>query len=494
MKAKPAKPTVTELPPSALELRIQSWTRHPIVYVIASVLLLLPCFWQSRIQAGDLSSHIYNAWLAQLIEAGKTTGLEVVARTTNVLFDLELSAFMRAFGAGAAQRIAVSLAVLIFVWGAFYFIARLSGVRPWFLLPVLAILAYGWTFHMGFFNMYVSLGLCLWAVGAAWDGKPKSLAIAAALLAVAYVAHGLPVAWALALGAYTWAARRTRPERLHQLLMAGLAGVVVLRFLLENATKTRWTWTQIISAVAADQAWTYDDTYLIVAVGLVVLWGALFFTLWRQNGAAALIRNVPFHFAAVTAAGIVILPTGVAVPGLLHGLVFIAERMSLALGICYCASIARARVTAASAYLALGLMLVYFGLLFRNDRVLNGYEDRMTAAVAALQGQRVVTGFSGDGLRSDPFLHMVDRACIGICYSYANYEPSTGQFRVRATGPNPIVASDYTDSWRLQVGQYVVKPSDLPLYRLTLDAAGGVTAQPLPPGQPNGVVSFSAIP
>ena len=146
MKAKPAKPikpAATEQPPSAFELRIQSWTRHPLAYAIASALLLLPCFWQSHIQAGDLSSHIYNAWLAQLIQSGKTTGLEVVSRTTNVLFDLALSTLLRTFGASAAQRIAVSLAVLIFVWGAFYFIARLSGRRPWFLLPVLAILAYG---------------------------------------------------------------------------------------------------------------------------------------------------------------------------------------------------------------------------------------------------------------------------------------------------------------------------------------------------------------
>jgi len=29
--------------------------------------------------------------------------------------------------------------------------------------------------------------------------------------------------------------------------------------------------------------------------------------------------------------------------------------------------------------------------------------------------------------------HSVDRACIGHCFSYSNYEPSSGQFRVRAS-------------------------------------------------------------
>ena len=35
------------------------------------MLLLIPCFWQSRLQMSDLESHIYNAWLAELIENGR---------------------------------------------------------------------------------------------------------------------------------------------------------------------------------------------------------------------------------------------------------------------------------------------------------------------------------------------------------------------------------------------------------------------------------------
>ena len=47
-------------------------------YLWASLLLLLPCYWQPRLQAGDLSSHIYNAWLVRLIEQGRTQGLVAV--------------------------------------------------------------------------------------------------------------------------------------------------------------------------------------------------------------------------------------------------------------------------------------------------------------------------------------------------------------------------------------------------------------------------------
>src|SRR5438128_6320615 len=91
------------------------------IYVPVSILVLLPVYWQPRVQAGDLSSHIYNAWLAQLIEAGRTEGLEIARQTTNILFDLMLGALLPLFGAELAQRISVSIAVLIFVWGAFRF-------------------------------------------------------------------------------------------------------------------------------------------------------------------------------------------------------------------------------------------------------------------------------------------------------------------------------------------------------------------------------------
>jgi len=42
-----------------------------------SLLVLAPCFWHSRIQAGDLSSHVYNAWLTGLLEQRPFPGLAI---------------------------------------------------------------------------------------------------------------------------------------------------------------------------------------------------------------------------------------------------------------------------------------------------------------------------------------------------------------------------------------------------------------------------------
>src|SRR5437660_11485202 len=102
--------------------------------VLISVLLLVPCFWHSRIQAGDLGSHVYNAWLAQLIEHHQISGLTIVCQWSNILFDLLLLNVGNLVGFVAAEKIVVSFAVLAFFWGTFSFLAGASGSPPWQLL------------------------------------------------------------------------------------------------------------------------------------------------------------------------------------------------------------------------------------------------------------------------------------------------------------------------------------------------------------------------
>lgn len=63
-------------------------------------------------------------------------------------------------------------------------------------------------------------------------------------------------------------------------------------------------------------------------------------------------------------------------------------------------------------------------------------------------------------------MHIVDRASIGHAFSYNNYEPSTGQFRVRASPGNPFVAAGFTIADKLQTGQYLVRPQDLPMVEI----------------------------
>jgi hypothetical protein len=103
---------------------------------------------------------MYNVWLAQCIDRGQLPGLYLERIYTNVLFDIW--ADWLAFGSGFVwgEKLAVATAVLTLFWGSWQLTRRMTRTDPWPVAPLLAMLAYGWVFHMGFLNFYWSLGFC----------------------------------------------------------------------------------------------------------------------------------------------------------------------------------------------------------------------------------------------------------------------------------------------------------------------------------------------
>ena len=439
-----------------------------------SVLLLVPCFWQQRIQAGDLSSHLYNAWLAQLIERGQAPGLTLARQSNNVLFDLMLSGLMRAFGAAAAQRIAVSVAVLVFFWGAFAFVWSSSRPckAPWQLAPCLAMLAYGWVYHMGLFNFYISLGLCVGALALVRRGKWWAMA-AILPLGIAYLAHPLPVAWAVGVLVYGRVAQALAPRRRVPLMIGTLAGLALAGLLLGAFFQTRRGVDQVVAMTGVDQVWVYGRYYIALALAVLAVWALCFQRVLHTRGAARTVLDVRFQLCALCAASLVLLPGGVLLPGFRSGLDYIPERMSLAGAVLFCALVASVRLPKPLVGAMAAIAVVFFGLSYADERALNAVETQMEQAVAQLPpGQRVVSALADPESRIQSLTHLVDRICVGRCFSYANYEPATAQFRVRVEHENPFVVSNYGDSWNIQTGGYVVKPRDLPLYNIDLCKPG----------------------
>ena len=85
-----------------------------LLLIALALVLLVPCFWQSHLQAGDFSSHIYNAWLTLEAEKGSVTGLETRWQWTNTLADLFLPRLLQWTGRAATERIASGIAVELF--------------------------------------------------------------------------------------------------------------------------------------------------------------------------------------------------------------------------------------------------------------------------------------------------------------------------------------------------------------------------------------------
>src|SRR5580704_15256212 len=167
-----------------------------------SIAVIVPCLWHRHIEAGDLGSHVYNAWLAELVQQGRAPGVYVVWQWNNILFDLLLFYSAKAFGFIAAEKIVVSVCVLIFFWGVFAFLKAVSGKPPWLLAPFIAMLSYGYIFHMGFMNYYLSLGLASLGLSFAWPLRTNGLIVAAILTPVMLLAHPLGFLWFLGTIAY----------------------------------------------------------------------------------------------------------------------------------------------------------------------------------------------------------------------------------------------------------------------------------------------------
>jgi hypothetical protein len=243
-----------------------------IRYLLVILLALVPCFWQKRIQAADLGSHVYNAWLVQLVAGGSTEGLTVVSQTTNILFDWLLDAALGLFGWSLGEKVAVAAAVALFVSGALAWIFAMAGKSCWWIAPSLLMLAYGWVFHMGFFNFYLGLGLAFWALALVWrEDSPRRWAGAVLLLIAAQFAHTLPIAWAVAMLGFHKIGRRLEPRHLPLWTLAGFAGVLAVRYVLMTFRNGQWQFP-IIPFIPADQAWVHGAKYYPALVALSIGW------------------------------------------------------------------------------------------------------------------------------------------------------------------------------------------------------------------------------
>ncbi|HYL63773.1 MAG TPA: hypothetical protein VE077_14230, partial [Candidatus Methylomirabilis sp.] len=167
-----------------------------------SAAVLLPCLWQRHIQGGDYASHIYNAWLAQLIRAGKAPGLYIVHQWNNILVDLALDRVSSLLGFAAAEKIVACVCVLIFFWGAFALITAATRRPPWVLAPAVAMVAYGWTFQLGFMNYYLAIGLAGFALAIFWRARGADWFYGAVVALIVLVAHPMVFVWLVAAACY----------------------------------------------------------------------------------------------------------------------------------------------------------------------------------------------------------------------------------------------------------------------------------------------------
>jgi hypothetical protein len=453
------------------------------------VALVIPCFWQPIVSGADLQSHLYNAWLVELINRGAIHGLWIGHQSTNVLIDVLLPGLMKCCGVSGAERIVTTALVQVFFWGAFHFISAVRGHTAYWLAPWLAILSYSFIFQVGLLNYYISCGLVFWLLAVLWRWRFGWRVLwAAPLLILSWLAHPLPVLWFLGVATYLWLARWVQLRFQMCLFLASVAALFLVRGYIVARYSTTWTHTQLRLWTGVDQSLLHGWPYLPVALGFLFFCAVL---LCQPENRWRAIVSVPAQAYFLNAVAIAVIPEFIRTSVDSTAASLIAERLSLLSGVLLLAVLARS--THRRWYLTAGLLTaaVFFAALYYDIRREASVEAKMEKLVEALPaGERVVSfvdlpygeersnGSMGEeGLTrlanwvSSHLLkrvrtHLLSRACMGHCFDYMNYEPSTGQFRIHAVPGNPVVLAVNKEVGTMEAGTYVVKASDLPLHAL----------------------------
>jgi hypothetical protein len=442
-----------------------------------SAAVLAPCFWHRMIVAGDLSSHLYNAWLAQLIERGQAPGLWLAHRWNNILFDLWLDALGRLFSLHVAEKIAVSLAVLIFFWGMFALVCAATRRAPWYLCPCLAMFAYGYSFHMGFMNFYISLGLAFFGMAIFWRGKGWELLIPVALAPLIVLAHPLGFAWLVGGSAYVVIAEKIPRRYQIWLLAASGASLFAARYYFWHHDIVEAQPGHLYFFNGTDQlvlfGWRYAIPEFALIIFILVALGADFFSRpWGQFRWEDF--AVPLQLYIIVCLGVALLPEAIRFPQQPSSLALLTERLTSVSALLLCCLLGAMQPRKWHLIACGAIAAVFFAFLYQDTATINRMEAQAEQLVRTLPpGQRVlgtIKPFPGSRILIQ---HLLDQACIGHCFSYGNYEPASGQFRVRVNPGNPYAMFDFDDTADMENGTYDVQDADLPAYQVYQCSANG---------------------
>jgi len=465
-----------------------------------SLAVIVPCIWHRHIEAGDLGSHVYNAWLAQLIEKGQAPGLYIARQWNNVLFDWLMLHAANLFGFAAAEKIVVSACVLTFFWGVFSFVAAASGNSPWSLAPALAMLAYGYCFNMGFLNFYLSVGLASFCLALLWRGRGLQRLFGPILIPLVWLAHPIGFFWLAGSALYLllWSKLPRWWKLLVPVAVAALLACVHWYLMHRAQFPVDWEREPFYALNGTDQLALYGPRYTYLA-WIVFFLGAACFAVEalsrRREISFSQSLQLPagLYFVAILATGV--LPENLR-PSITGGWVgLLASRSTIFTAIFALWLLGSLRLRKAHLIGFSCCAVAFFAFLCQDTLTLNRMEANVEKLVGGLPpGTRVLsTIWAPPDSRISFVGHFVDRACIGHCFSYANYEPSSGQFRIRAKPASPVVASTVDDAEDMQAGEYEVQDEDLPIKEIFQCDESNLTTlciRDLASGEKNGRIGY----
>ncbi len=365
------------------------------------------------------------------------------------------------------------LCVLIFFWGVFTLVAAASGQPPWFLAPCIAMLTYGYAFNMGFLNYYLSLGLASFSLALLWRGRGLERLLG--LLIRAVHCAGAPDRVSLAGRDGALSSSLDQAAELVEIVRTGIRPRDAVCYSLvsgaSNTVSRRLGHDPFYLMNGADQLTLYGQRYAVlgwVALGFGVLCVVVDVISRRRESSFWQSLRLPSELYFIAIVAVALLPENLR-PSISGGWIgLLASRLTAItaiFGLCLMGCL-KPRKWHLAGFGACAIF--FFTFLYTDTLDLNRMESSAEQIVSQLPfGTRVIaTIWAPPDSRVSFIGHIVDRACIGHCFSYANYEPSSGQFRIRAHPGSPVVSASDDDTEDMQAGEYEVQDEDLPLMEI----------------------------
>jgi hypothetical protein len=382
----------------------------------------------------------------------------------------------------------------------FALIRTITERPPWLLTPCIAMLAYGYSFNMGFINYYLSLGLACFGLAVLWRARGREWIAGVLFTALALLAHPIGFLWLIGTLAYVRIRAKLPGWWKAALPVANAIGFLGVFWYTSHrpALLADWDRGPFYLYNGADQLGLYGKRYVAIAFAaffLGLIFVALDFYQRRRERPPWKEFELPFELYVVAFCATALLPENLrpSVEGGWIGL--LSSRLttiSAIFGFCIlgCLKPKRWHLAAFGA-----CAIFFFGFLCRDTRWLNRLEASAEKLVSELApGTRVIsTIWAPPGSRIRFIGHAVERACIGHCFSYANYEPASGEFRVRVRKGSPVVTSSTDDAEDMASGEYEVDDADLPMKQIYQCDAGDLTKlciRDLETGEVNGRIGY----
>jgi hypothetical protein len=308
------------------------------------------------------------------------------------------------------------------------------------------------------------------------------------------LAHVIGLIWLIGAAIYVGLAEMLPRRRQFLLLVPAAAALAALHlyfwrhFVVEAAPESPLWYS------GADQLLLFGDRYWICAGALIafaLISLAIDLIHRRREPGVGNDRghdfNIPLQLYVIAALAVPLLPRGVHLPHSVP-IALLTDRLTSVSAVLLCCLLGAMKPSRWHLAASAAIAIVFFAFVYQDTSTVNRMEAQAERLVRTLpRNSRVMATIDPPDDSRILIQHMIDQACVGYCFSYGNYEPSTAVFRVRSTPGNPYVLNDYERAVDMEDGDYSVQPRDLPVFQVyQCDASGTLLCiRPLEAGEDN---------